>query len=94
MTPRSRVLLFGSAAVLVVAGAICAVVLDGLTGRILSSGLITVGAGGAFLLLFLEVGLSEDRDLEREEALRRKRREGSGRPRRRRQSILRPRRRP
>ena len=72
MAPRSRILAFGSAAVLVVAGAACGVLVGGLTGQVLLIGLISVGLGGALLLVFLEVGLSEDRELEREERHRRK----------------------
>jgi hypothetical protein len=62
MARRTRALAFGSAAALVVAGALCAVLIDGVVGEVLALTLITVGLGGALLLLFLEVGLSEDRD--------------------------------
>ena len=58
---------FGSAAVLVVAGAACDVLVGGLTGQVLLIALIFTGLGGALLLLFLEVGLSEDRERERDE---------------------------
>ena len=76
MAPRSRALAFGSAAALVVAGALCAAVIGGLTGQVLAITLITVGLGGALLLLFLEVGLSEDRARAREEERRRRRAAG------------------
>jgi hypothetical protein len=62
MARRTRALAFGSAAALVVAGALCAVLIDGVVGEVLAITLTTVGLGGALLLLFLEVGLSEDRD--------------------------------
>jgi uncharacterized membrane protein len=55
--------------VLVVAGALCGVLIGGLTGQVLLIALITAGLGGALLLVFLEVGLSEDR--ERDERSRR-----------------------
>jgi hypothetical protein len=87
VAPRSRVLVFGSAAALVVAGSGCAALVGGLTGEVLAIGLITVGLGAVVLLLFLEVGLSEERDLARE-AKRRRQRDAGGEPR------LRPRRRP
>jgi uncharacterized membrane protein len=45
--------------VLVVAGAICAALVDGLTGEVLAIALITLGLGAVVLLIFLEVGLSE-----------------------------------
>ncbi|HEY6778547.1 MAG TPA: hypothetical protein VI122_18715 [Thermoleophilaceae bacterium] len=72
MAPRWRALAFGSAAALVAAGALCAVVIGGLTGQVLAITLITVGLGGALLLLFLEVGLSEDRARAREAEERRR----------------------
>jgi fatty acid desaturase len=72
VAPRSRILAFGSAALLVVAGALCAVLIGGFTGQLLMIGLMLAGFGGALLLVFFEVGLSEDRDREREEELRRR----------------------
>jgi hypothetical protein len=74
---RTRVLAFGSAAVLVVAGGLSAAVFGGLTGQVLAIALISVGLGGALLLLFFEVGLSEDRERARDEERRRRR---AGRP--------------
>jgi hypothetical protein len=82
-----RVLTFGSAAALVVAGSICAAVVRGLTGEVLAIALITLGLGAVVLLTFLEVGLSEERELAREE--KRRRQPATDRKRR-----LRPRRRP
>jgi hypothetical protein len=73
VAPRARVLAFGSAAALVVAGSICAALVGGQTGDVLAIGLITLGLGGALLLMFLEVGLSEERELAREEKRRRER---------------------
>jgi hypothetical protein len=64
---------FGSAAALVVAGSICAAVIDGLTGEVLAIALITLGLGAVVLLMFLEVGLRDERDLAREERRRRQR---------------------
>ena len=87
MAPRQRVLAFGSAAALVVAGSICAALVRGLTGEVLAIALITLGLGAVVLLIFLEVGLSEERELAREEK-RRDRRATDG------ERRLRPRRRP
>jgi hypothetical protein len=70
VAPRARVLTFGSAAALVVAGSICAALVGGLTGEVLAIALITLGLGAVVLLLFLEVGLSEERELAREEKRR------------------------
>ena len=73
MTNRARVMSFGSAGALVVAGGICGVVVNGLTGDLLMIGFLMVGLGGALLLAFLDVGLTEERDRAREEqALRRR----------------------
>ncbi len=73
MSGRSRILGFGSAGVLVVAGAVCAAVIGGGTGQILALVLIGLGFVGATSLVFLEVGLSEDRALMREERERHQR---------------------
>jgi hypothetical protein len=87
VAPRPRVLAFGSAAALVVAGSICAALVGGLTGEVLAVGLITLGLGAVVLLIFLEVGLTEERERAREDKERRKR-ASDGEPR------LRPRRLP
>jgi hypothetical protein len=73
VAPHARVLAFGSAAALVVAGSICAALIGGSTGDVLAISLITLGLGAVLLLLFLEVGLSEERELAREEKRRRRR---------------------
>jgi hypothetical protein len=73
MSPRSRILSFGSCAALVIAGAVCAALVGGVTGEVLTIVLISAGLGGAVLLIFYEVGLSEDRDLESEKRRRRRR---------------------
>jgi hypothetical protein len=70
---RSRILAFGSAAVLVIAGGACAALVRGLTGEVLTIVLISAGLGGALLLMFLEIGLGEERDLARDEERRRRR---------------------
>jgi hypothetical protein len=73
MSPRARVFAFGSAGALVVAGAVCAAVIGGGTGQILALVLIGLGFVAATSLVFLEVGLSEDRALMREERERHQR---------------------
>jgi hypothetical protein len=92
VAPRSRILAFGSTAALVFAGGACAVLVGGVTGQVLTIVLVSAGLGGAVLLVFLEVGLSEDRERARDEQRRRKRRMLSFDPRRRRQLRRRPRR--
>jgi hypothetical protein len=56
--------------VLVVAGGACAALVRGLTGEVLTIVLISAGLGGALLLVFLEIGLGEERDLARDEQRR------------------------
>jgi hypothetical protein len=73
MSGRARIVLFGSAAVLVIAGGVCAAVVGGLTGEVLTIVLISGGLTGGLLLLFLDIGLGEENDLARDEARRRKR---------------------
>ena len=70
MGSRARVLAFGSAGALVVAGAICAAVVPGLIGQLLTTVLMSLGFAGAVLLVFLEVGLSEDRARARQDGQR------------------------
>ena len=71
MSTRWRVLAFGSSAARVIAGAVCAALVGGVVGEVLTIVLISAGLAGALLLVFLEVGLSEERDLARDEERRR-----------------------
>lgn len=66
MESQARILAYGSAAALVVAGALCAVLVGGVAGEVLTIVLMAAGFSGAVLLAFLEVGLSEDRERARE----------------------------
>jgi type VI protein secretion system component VasK len=68
MTRRSRIIGFGSAGILVVAGVIGAVVVNGTPGQLLAIVLIALGLILATALVFLEIGLSEDRERAQEEA--------------------------
>jgi hypothetical protein len=54
-------------ALLAVAGGVCAALIHNLTGELLTIVLISIGLGGIVLLLFLEVGLSEDRERARDQ---------------------------
>jgi hypothetical protein len=80
-----RIVAFGSAAVLVVAGGACAALVEGVTGEVLTIVLMSAGLAGALLLVFLEIGLGEEQDLARDEEDRRKREQRGldARPRRR-----------
>jgi hypothetical protein len=73
MPPRKRLLAFGTCAALVIAGAACAAAVAGVAGEVLTIVLVSAGLGGAVLLVFLEVGLSEDRERADEEGADRRR---------------------
>lgn len=66
MSRRSRLAWYGSAAMLVVLGAASAAVL-GSTGQVVAFVLIALGLVLATSLVFLEIGLSEDRDRARDQ---------------------------
>ena len=66
MSTRARILGFGSAALLVVAGIVCAIFVPDGTGEVLILALMGTGLIVATSLAFLEVGLSEDRERARE----------------------------
>src|SRR2546423_15437427 len=62
MSTRARILGFGSAALLVIAGIACAIFVPDGTGEVLILVLMGTGLIVATSLAFLEVGLSEDPD--------------------------------
>jgi hypothetical protein len=70
VSTRGRFLSFGFAAALVLAGGVCAALVDGVTGEVLTIVLISAGLGGGLLLIFLEVGLDEERELARDQERR------------------------
>jgi hypothetical protein len=79
MSARSRLIAFGTCGVLAIAGVAVAVLASGTAGQIVAIVLLSLGFGGAVLLVFLEVGLSEDRARARAEAERRRRDEAERR---------------
>lgn len=83
MTARDRIVAYGLAALLIVAGAVCAAAVGGQTGELLALVLIGLGFVAITGLAFLEVGLSEDREREREGRARERRSLRLKRPRRR-----------
>ena len=72
MTRRSRIVGFGSAALLVVAGIVCALQFRGGLAQNVAFVLVALGMVEATALVFYEVGLTEDHEREREEAARRR----------------------
>jgi N-methylhydantoinase A/oxoprolinase/acetone carboxylase beta subunit len=75
MSRRSRIVGFGSAGVLVVAGIACAFGFSGTLAQNLAFVLVALGLVLATSLVFYEVGLTEDRDRAREERRRERERE-------------------
>ena len=67
MSRRSRIVGFGSAGVLVIAGIASAVVFSGGLGQNLAFALVALGLVLGTSLVFYEVGLTEDKDRAREE---------------------------
>ncbi len=66
MAPRTRLLSFGAGVLAIVAGLIAGSVLGGITGEAVAIALYSLGGIAIVSLVFLEVGLSEDRERERE----------------------------
>jgi hypothetical protein len=65
MSTRARIVWFGLAGLLVIAGIACAVFVRDGTGEVLVLALVGSGLIVATSLVFLEVGLSEDRERSR-----------------------------
>jgi hypothetical protein len=72
MSRRARVLSFGSAILLIVLSGPIDALVGGVTGEAIAISLGSLGLIALVSLVFLEVGLSEDRERAREEAQRRK----------------------
>ena len=82
MSGRERMRAYGAAAGLAVIGGICGFVVSGLVGQIIRLTLITLAMGAVLLLVFYEIGLSEDKARAREEEERRRRQPDHEEPRR------------
>jgi hypothetical protein len=74
---RARIAGYGGVVLVLLAGVACAVLVSGGTGPLLALSLVGVGLVALISLVFMEVGLSEDRERER----LRERERPSGRPR-------------
>jgi len=61
-----RALTFGGSALVIVAGIVAAATIAGITGEAVAIALASLGAIAIVSLVFLEVGLSEDRERARE----------------------------
>jgi hypothetical protein len=81
MTAGARIVAYGSTLLLIVAGAVCVAAIGGEIGEVLALVLIGLGFVGIIGLVFLEVGLSEDRERERTDRRRERRARRLERPR-------------
>ncbi len=66
MNPRRRIMSYGPAVLLVIAGVVCGAAIGGEAGGLLATVLGGLGLVAITGLIFMEVGLSEDRERERE----------------------------
>jgi uncharacterized membrane protein len=76
--PRTRILAFGSAALIALAGGLCWAFVQRTLGLVLGVALFSIGLGAIVLLVFLEIGLSEDHARMRDEQRRLNRGERGG----------------
>jgi hypothetical protein len=70
---RERIWAYGGAAGMAVLGGIIGFAVPGIVGEVIRLTLITLAMGAVVLLVFYEIGLSEDHAREREDEERRKR---------------------
>ncbi len=61
MSRRDRTLAYGGAGALIAAGVLCAAIVTGGAGPLVAIGLVGLGLIAVISLVFLEVGMSEDR---------------------------------
>ena len=80
MSRRQRIAAYGTTGAMAVAGVLCGVLVSGETGQLLAIVLLSIGLGGMVLLVFLEIGLSEDRDRAAEDARRERQPQRNGAP--------------
>jgi hypothetical protein len=66
MTARNRLIWFGGSGILIVLGLVAGRLIGGITGEAVAIALYCLGGIAIVSLVFLEVGLSEDRARERE----------------------------
>ena len=73
MTKRGRILSYGSIVVVILLAGLCRLLFDGFAVEVAALSVMSLGLGAILLLVFYEVGLSEDKEREREEAAKRRR---------------------
>ena len=73
MSTRARIAAYGAAVALIAAGIVCDSAISSDVGQYVGFALIGLGGIAVVSLVFLEIGLSEDRELAEEERRRRRR---------------------
>ena len=76
MTKRARLLTYGSIVALILIAGLCRLLINGFGVEVASLTVMSLGLGAIILLVFYEVGLSEDKARAEEEAVRRERSPG------------------
>jgi hypothetical protein len=77
VSKRGRIRSYGSIVVVILVAGLCRLFIGGFAVEVAALSVISLGLGAILLLVFYEVGLSEDKQREEEEAA--KRRSGGGR---------------
>jgi hypothetical protein len=76
VTRRERWLSYGTVVAIILLAGLCRLLIGGFAVELAALTVISIGLGAILLLVFYEVGLSEDKERAREEAARRRRRAG------------------
>jgi hypothetical protein len=70
VTKRARLLTYGSIVAVILLAGLARLLFDGFTVEVVSLTVMSLGLGAILLLVFYEVGLSEDKERAKEEAAR------------------------
>jgi len=73
VTRRQRLLSYGSIVAVIVIAGLCRALIGGFAVELAALAVISIGLGAILLLVFYEVGLSEDHEREREAEAKRRR---------------------
>jgi archaellum biogenesis protein FlaJ (TadC family) len=73
VSKRARIVSYGSIVLVIIVAGLCRLLIGGFAVEVAALSVISVGLGAILLLVFYEVGLSEDKEREREEAAKRRR---------------------
>jgi len=78
VTKRARLLTYGSIVALILIAGLCRLLINGFGVEVASLTVMSLGLGAIILLVFYEVGLSEDKERAAEQARREERSSRSG----------------